>query len=69
MVFAPRACANRADRVSQPGCGNQLSTPAHISNQQRIEIPQGTLGVYPQIGPLPGSTVSPCAGQKPNFPP
>jgi len=38
------------------------SSVAHITNQQRIEIPQGTLGVYPQIGPLPGSTVSLAQG-------
>ena len=38
------------------------SSAAHISNQQRIEIPQGALGVYPQIGPLPGSTVSLAQG-------
>jgi multidrug efflux pump subunit AcrB/outer membrane protein TolC len=38
------------------------STAAHIGNQQRIEIPQGSLGVYPQIGPLPGSTVSLAQG-------
>lgn len=39
---------------------------AHISNQQRIEIPQGALGVYPQIGALPGSTISLAQG-KSNF--
>jgi outer membrane protein TolC len=39
------------------------SSVAHISNQQRIEIPQGALGVYPQIGPLPGSTVSLAQGK------
>jgi len=38
------------------------SSAVHISNQQRIEIPQGALGVYPQIGPLPGSTVSLAQG-------
>jgi len=36
---------------------------AHISNQQRVEIPEGTLGVYPQIGALPGSTVSLAQGK------
>lgn len=39
---------------------------AHIANQQRIEVPQGALGVYPQIGPLPGSPVSLAQG-KSNF--
>ena len=38
------------------------SSAVHISNQQRIDIPQGALGVYPQIGPLPGSTVSLAQG-------
>jgi len=38
----------------------------HISNQQRIEIPQGALGVYPQTGPLPGSAVSLAQGNS-NF--
>ena len=42
------------------------STAVHIANQQRIEIPQGSLGVYPQIGPIPGSAVSLDQG-KPNF--
>ena len=38
------------------------SSAVHINNQQRIEIPQGALGVYPQTGPLPGSTVSLAQG-------
>lgn len=38
------------------------SSSVHITNQQRIDIPQGALGVYPQIGPLPGSTVSLAQG-------
>jgi outer membrane protein TolC/preprotein translocase subunit SecF len=38
------------------------SSAVHINNQQRIEIPQGALGVYPQIGPLPGSAVSLAQG-------
>jgi outer membrane protein TolC len=42
------------------------SNAVHISNQQRIEIPQGALGVYPQTGPLPGSTVSLAQGNS-NF--
>ncbi len=42
------------------------STAVHIADQQRIEIPQGALGVYPQIGPLPGAGVSLAQG-KPNF--
>ena len=42
------------------------SNAVHTSNQQRIEIPQGALGVYPQTGPLPGSTVSLAQGNS-NF--
>ena len=38
------------------------SSAAHITNQQRIDIPQGALGVYPQIGPMPGSGVSLAQG-------
>src|ERR1700722_632543 len=38
------------------------SSAVHISNQQRIEIPQGALGVYPQVGALPGPTVSLAQG-------
>jgi multidrug efflux pump subunit AcrB/outer membrane protein TolC len=48
-----------------PSLANDSST-MHISNQQRIEIPQGALGVYPQTGPLPGSTVSLAQGNS-NF--
>jgi multidrug efflux pump subunit AcrB/outer membrane protein TolC len=42
------------------------STSVHIADQQHIEIPQGALGVYPQIGPLPGRSISLAQGQ-PNF--
>ena len=42
------------------------SSAAHIENEQRIDIPQGALGVYPQIGPLPGADVSLGQG-KANF--
>jgi multidrug efflux pump subunit AcrB/outer membrane protein TolC len=42
------------------------SSAAHVSNQERIEIPQGALGVYPQTGPLPGSAVSLAQGNS-NF--
>ena len=42
------------------------STAVHIADQQRIEIPQGALGVYPGIGPIPGTGVSLAQG-KPNF--
>jgi multidrug efflux pump subunit AcrB/outer membrane protein TolC len=42
------------------------SSAVHIGNQQRIEIPQGALGVYPQTGPLPGSAVSLAQGNS-NF--
>jgi outer membrane protein TolC len=34
------------------------STAVHIANQQHIDISQGALGVYPQIGPIPGAGVS-----------
>jgi multidrug efflux pump subunit AcrB/outer membrane protein TolC len=44
-----------------PALANDTNA-AHISNQQRIEIPQGALGVYPQVGALPGSTVSLAQG-------
>jgi multidrug efflux pump subunit AcrB/outer membrane protein TolC len=42
------------------------SSAVHIAKEQRIEIPQGALGVYPQIGPLPSAGVSLAQG-KPNF--
>jgi multidrug efflux pump subunit AcrB/outer membrane protein TolC len=42
------------------------STSVHIAEQQHIEIPQGALGVYPGVGPLPGAGVSLAQG-KPNF--
>jgi multidrug efflux pump subunit AcrB/outer membrane protein TolC len=42
------------------------TTAVHIANQQHIDIPQGALGVYPQIGPLPGTSVSLDQG-KSNF--
>jgi len=42
------------------------STSVHIADQQHIDIPQGALGVYPGIGPLPGAGVSLAQG-KPNF--
>ena len=42
------------------------SNAAHIANQQSIDIPQGALGVYPQIGPIPGAGVSLDQG-KSNF--
>jgi outer membrane protein TolC len=35
---------------------------AHIAERQHLEIPTGSLGVYPQIGPLPGSAVSLAQG-------
>ncbi len=35
---------------------------AHIAERQHLEIPSGSLGVYPQIGPLPGSAVSLAQG-------
>ena len=42
------------------------STAVHIANQQQIEIPQGALGVYNGIGPIPSTGVSLAQG-KPNF--
>jgi outer membrane protein TolC len=42
------------------------STLAHIAQQQSIDIPQGALGVYPQIGAIPAQGVSLAQG-KPNF--
>jgi len=42
------------------------STAVHIANEQHIDIPQGALGVYPGIGPIPGTGVSLAQG-KPNF--
>jgi len=42
------------------------STAVHIANQQSIDIPQGSLGVYPQIGPIPSAGVSLAQGNS-NF--
>jgi outer membrane protein TolC len=42
------------------------SNVAHIANQQSISIQQGALGVYPQIGPIPGAGVSLDQGKQ-NF--
>jgi outer membrane protein TolC len=42
------------------------SNAVHIANQQSIDIPAGSLGVYPQIGPIPSAGVSLAQG-KPNF--
>jgi len=42
------------------------STSVHIADQQHIDIPQGALGVYPGVGPIPGAGVSLAQG-KPNF--
>jgi multidrug efflux pump subunit AcrB/outer membrane protein TolC len=42
------------------------STAVHIADQQHIDIPQGALGVYPGIGPIPGAGVSLEQG-KPDF--
>jgi multidrug efflux pump subunit AcrB/outer membrane protein TolC len=38
------------------------STAMHLAEKQSIDIPQGALGVYPQIGPLPGTGVSLAQG-------
>ena len=42
------------------------SNAAHIANQQSLDIAQGALGVYPGIGPIPGTGVSINQG-KSNF--
>jgi hypothetical protein len=42
------------------------SSATHIAEQQHIDIAQGALGVYPQVGPIPGTGVSLDQGQ-PNF--
>ena len=42
------------------------STAVHIANQQSINIPQGSLGVYSGIGPIPAAGVSLAQGN-PNF--
>jgi multidrug efflux pump subunit AcrB/outer membrane protein TolC len=42
------------------------STAVHIAEKQHIEIPEGSLGSYPQVGPIPAAGVSLSQG-KPNF--
>lgn len=42
------------------------TTAVHIAEQQHIEIPEGALGVYPQVGPIPSAGVSLSQG-KGNF--
>jgi len=42
------------------------STAVHVAQQQHLDIPQGALGVYPSIGPIPGAGVALAQG-KPNF--
>ena len=42
------------------------STSVHIADQQHIDIPAGALGVYPGVGPIPGTGVSLAQG-KPDF--
>jgi outer membrane protein TolC len=42
------------------------STAVHIAEEQSITIPQGSLGVFPQIGPIPATGVSLAQGN-PNF--
>jgi len=42
------------------------STAVHIANQQHIDIPAGALGVYPGVGPIPGTGVSLDQGKQ-NF--
>jgi multidrug efflux pump subunit AcrB/outer membrane protein TolC len=48
-----------------PSLANDI-TAVHIANQQHIEIPAGSLGVYPSVGPIPGSAVSLDQGKQ-NF--
>ena len=48
-----------------PSLANE-TTAVHIADQQHIDIPQGALGVYPNIGPIPGAGVSLAQG-KGNF--
>ena len=48
-----------------PSLSNE-TTAVHIAEQQHIDIAQGAIGVYPQIGPIPGTGVSLSQG-KPNF--
>jgi outer membrane protein TolC len=42
------------------------STAVHIAEKQHIEIPEGSLGSYPQVGPIPGTGISLAQG-RPNF--
>ena len=48
-----------------PSLSNETNA-VHIAEQQHIDIAQGAIGVYPQIGPIPGTSVSLSQG-KPNF--
>jgi multidrug efflux pump subunit AcrB/outer membrane protein TolC len=48
-----------------PALANDTNA-VHIAEEQSINIPQGGLGVYPQIGPIPGTAVSLAQG-KPDF--
>jgi outer membrane protein TolC len=64
-VKAMDARVHQARASYFPSLAND-STAVHIAEQQRIVIPQGTLGVYSQIGPLPGTDVSLAQG-KPTF--
>ena len=58
-----RVHASRASYF--PSLANDTSA-VRIANQQHIDIPQGALGVYPNVGPLPGSAVSLDQGKQ-NF--
>ena len=64
-VKAMDARVHQARASYFPNLANE-STAVHIADQQHIDIPRGALGVYPQIGPLPGSSVSLAQG-KSNF--
>jgi multidrug efflux pump subunit AcrB/outer membrane protein TolC len=48
-----------------PALSNDTNA-VHIAEQQSILIPQGALGLYPQIGPIPAAGVSLAQG-KPDF--
>ena len=56
----------RGSRASYFPTLSNDSSALHIAQQQHIDIPQGALGVYPQIGPIPATGVSVAQGD-PNF--
>jgi len=48
-----------------PSLSNETNA-VHIAEEQHINIAQGAIGVYPQIGPIPGTSLSLSQG-KPSF--